>query len=261
MHTSLTLRGEVTLERTIRGQDRPYSTVTVQNSLITAGRQHMLELIAGISTASKLNASSVLRIKNSSAVLQKTITGLAATYPLHPTTTTLTLRWTDASADTYSAHTLEVWFAGNTIQLNTLAPAFGTKPTGETWTYTFTLTATQSGGATLEANGIDRLLKIITGTSTDAFTQANTQLQVRIGSGTISARTILLAWTAATSAPSRTAETISWPFLVSAGTATDTWTSIEIRNLTGTLLLRQGDGGGGAKSATTDRTYTYKLSL
>lgn len=263
MHTVLTLRGEVTLERAIRGQeDRPFSVVTVPNSIVTAGKQHMLDLIAGLSGSNKLDSSSVLRIKNSSAVLQKTLTGLSGGYPLHPSTTTLQLRWQDSTTDSYSAHTLEVWFNGNTIQVNTLAPNFGTKPTGETWTYTFTLTASQSGGSTMQAAGIDRLLKLITGASTDTFSQTNTQLQVRTGSETpISSRSVLVSWMSATSAPTRTAETVSWPFLISAGTGTGDWTAIEIQNSVGSALLRQGTGGGGTKSATTDRTYTYKLSL
>jgi len=258
-NAKLKVTGTLTVEKYKLGEDSPYEVQSANNSLTTAGKDQLLDLIGGIATTSKLSATAVLRVYNSGPTLVKTLTATEAGYPSHSTGSgqaTLSLRWRDGSTDTYNANILRVYFSGDTIQLNTSTPAFGTKPTNEAWIYTFTLTLA-AGDATLPAAGIDNFLKICSGVSVNYLTAANTQLNVHTDSGL---GTEVLALVDATSV-GRVTETLTWSWTVAAAVGTGTWGYTRVRNQADVVYIRAGNSSAGSKGALVQRTYTYAISL
>lgn len=254
--------GVLTVEKFRDGDETPYETLTEQNSLTVAGRQHLLELGSGINTSNKLDASSVLRIINASATLVRTLTGLEATYPSHTTGSgyaDVTLRWRDGGVNTYPAYTMEVWFEGNTIQLNTLTPNFGTKPSNEAWVYTFTLTFNVGSSSLVEA-GLNRWLECASGVVNTTFDAARTELQV-YSTWDGDTGTIIQAWIVPDTGPTRASETISWVWVLGNGEAEGAWAGLKVRNSSSDVKLRSGTTTAGTKAAFISRTYTYNVSI
>lgn len=250
--------GRMTVEKYRRGESVPYATQVAYNALATAGKNQILDRIGGIVTTNPLSATAVLRIYNGGPTLVKTLSATEAGYPSHATGSgqaSVTLKWRDASTDTYSANEIRVYFSGDTIQLNSLTPAFGTKPTNEAWVYTYTLTLSSAGS--IPAAGIDLMLKVVSGVSANYFTAANTQLKVHTDSGL---GTQILDWTDATSV-ARTSQTLKWSWVVAAATGTGVWGYTQVRNEAATTNIRAGTSSAGSKGALVQRTYGFTVSL
>jgi hypothetical protein len=270
IHEKARARGRWKIKRytheAYRNGEEPLGTIDAGNALVTAGLQHALDRIRGSTTSSALSSSSVLRIYNSSISLQKTLTG-TSTGPTHLSISgasgRVTLEWTDSSTDSYSAHTLRVYYAGNTIQLSNTAPAFGTKPTGETWVYEWTFSITSS--APMVGAGLDRMMRIITGNSSLTYNSSRTQVQVRNDTG-IGCTAGTLLWSATPgSAPTRSGSTVTWTFVTGIGDGTGSWACYAIRN-TGTTAvdLRRGEWAGvgpADQTAHNIRTFNYSFTL
>lgn len=259
-----TIKGQVTLEKYRNGDPVPYEVVTAPNALTTAGRQHLIDRIIGTASGNPLSQTSPLIIKSALGLTTRTLAQAENTYPRVTMsggqgTATLTLRWVDAQQVTYEAHTLEVWFSGQTIQLNTLSPNFGTKLANETWAFNFSLTMVASSG--LQIDGLYALLETVAGTRSSGLFAAN-KTYISIYS---TYPTTQLNGALAASTVTRTGNEVTFTFISPSNLHNGNWAWIDLWSgpnaTTQDVTLRSASSSVGVKLAGNQRQYQLRITF
>jgi len=254
---NLGLEGWHRLDKYDRATGKHLETCFKKNTITTAGRQLFLDIIIGTSTNRLTQANAHLYLfAGAGGSPVKTIAG-ATSAPDHGTNRQVSWQWQDNTVDTYAANRLEVR-AGASPIFSDSTPNFGTKPTSQNWHYTYSVTI--SGPPSFNDGvggygGLHSMLRMLTGATTMPNDENVTFIRIRTDTGTV------IGELKATSV-SRSGQTAEWVWVVPAGSATGNWYNIEFYSLADDgHTIRRSDDGLGNKSAATERTYRYRLSV
>lgn len=240
-------------------------TMEARNAIQTAGKELLLDLMIGASTAYFDNANSVLQVTDGAGTDLFTQSGADSGFPDASTSKQLYWEWTDASTNTYTVDTIRLRqgsLTGTIFSEVTGGPfTDNSKPSDENWTYEYTLTI--SGDvADLQDGGLNAILEIMAGVEDDNFDNPGTVLRVEDSSGS-------LVGTVNTDSgyPSRSGTTVTWQFTSADGDDLGEWYDpiVKAQAWTDTVpVLSQDAGGGnseGTKSSGEEWQYTYDFSI
>lgn len=189
------------------------SLETRPNTAVNMGR--WLELLTGASTAVLDLTNAELLIHNTADSVVRTITGCDAGFPDHSTSKQVVWEWTDDAGTAYDADDLYLRRASNATNMAQRLATGWSKPSGETWVFTWTVTIT--GDANFVDEGLDHWLRKVSGNRTGGAFNQNTRIQVQNNGNTISSTHAVDA------APSVSAPTATWEFTSAAGENSQEW--------------------------------------
>lgn len=255
----LILRGQWRVTRVSRETGEVLSTHEGPNTIQTAGLNRVLDCMIGDSSLHLDQANADLVIRNSSDTVVKTITGADSGYPDHSTQGEVVFQWSDISTEQYEADDLLVkrdHGGSDDLTFSVSDQNLGNKPDSENWIYEYTLSIGNGGDTDLKDAGLDHILHLFTGDSSDHFNNGTTQLEL-FNSSDSSVGTVACD----DGFPSRSSQTVTWEFTSPAGEDSVDWDDVEVQMALGPVVLNRTNEALGTKGSNTERQYTFDFTL
>jgi hypothetical protein len=217
--------GKLRIHKRRRGEAEPYEvTPWRDNAVVVGGRERFLDIMRGAATATteKLGSGSKIDLLENGASV-KMIAG-TQTGPTSGSNL-LTYVWEDSSTDSYTPSQIRVLFPDDT-QFAEVTISAGEKPSGDTWTYEYTVkfTYTNPGGYTFWGAGMNHLLLLLAGLSDEYLNDGRTWLELYLSG--VHAIDRSLGAPFATGQPNsitREGTTATWRFTFAEAAATEEW--------------------------------------
>ena len=177
------LEGEWQIRKFKRGSDRPFAVEKVgSNTVVVSGIHRIIDLMLGLSS-NRFNSNSILRIYSSAGASTpiRTLSG-AVEGPIHILIANggeFRITWGDDSLQSYTPANLRPFFPDGSTQLSTTNISQGTKLSTETWLFDYTFRLRRTVGGTFPDEGLDLVLRLMTGNQTIGFQAGNLELEVR----------------------------------------------------------------------------------